>query len=173
MTLIQKQCLLAALGFYPHGEIDGIWGAKSQAACEAFQQKHPGQTLQQAVYLLPTEEDFWAGIRYWKREEFRCRCGGRYCDGFPAEPDQKLVELLDDIRHGLGAPGIPSSGLRCSRHNAASGGVSNSRHMSGKAMDFMVVGVSGTKLLERAQSDPRTNYAYLIDDGPYVHVDVN
>ena len=171
MTAMQKQCLLSALGLYPHREIDGIWGAKSKAAMGAFSEKFPGQTLPEALSSL-TEEDFWQNIRHWRREEFRCRCGGKYCDGFPAEPDETLVQLLDDIREDLGAPAIPSSGLRCSRHNAASGGVSNSRHMQGKAMDFMVLGVTAQKLLNRAQKDPRTNYAYIIDNGPYVHVDV-
>lgn len=170
MNDIQKQCLLAALGYYPHREIDGIWGSKSRSALAAFEADHPGQTLRQAVMNL--EEGFWATIQHWKREEFRCRCGGKYCSGFPAEPHRTLVELVDDIRHDLGAPGIPSSGLRCPQHNVNSGGVSNSRHLSGKALDFMVQGVSAQTLYDRARSDPRTNYCYIIDSGPYVHVDV-
>ena len=118
------------------------------------------------------EVDFWQSVRHWNREEFRCRCGGKYCDGFPAEPDETLVRLLDDVREDFGSAGIPSSGLRCQTHNANVGGVANSKHLSGKAMDFMVLGVSGQQLLNRLQSDSRTNYAYIIDDGPYVHVDV-
>lgn len=171
MTVIQKQCLLASLGFYPHREIDGIWGPKSRSAMEHFEERYPDKTLTEAVGEWK-EQDFWQSVRHWSRDEFRCRCGGKYCNGFPAEPDETLVRLLDDVREDLGAPGIPSSGIRCPQHNANVGGVANSKHLSGKAMDFMVLGISGQQLLNRLQSDPRTNYAYIIDDGPYVHVDV-
>lgn len=39
MTIKQKQCLLAYLGYYT-GEIDGLWGPKSQEATEAFQRDY-------------------------------------------------------------------------------------------------------------------------------------
>ena len=173
MTDVQKQCFLAALGFYPYREIDGIWGSKSQSAYARFQAAHPDKTLQQAAVALEAGEgDFWGKIRHWTREEFRCRCVGKHCNGFPAEPDETLVELLDDVREDLGAPAIASSGVRCAQHNANVGGVANSRHLSGRAADFMVTGVTGQELLNRVQADPRTNYAYIIDNGPYVHVDV-
>jgi len=172
VTIVQKQCLLAALGCYPHREIDGIWGPKSQAAMERFEREHPGMTLTQALSRLECTDDWWQSVRHWTREEFRCRCGGKHCDGFPAEPSRTLVELVDDIRHDLGGPGIPSSGLRCPVHNQNCGGVSNSRHLTGRALDFMVQGVSAQRLYDRARSDPRTNYTYIIGDGPYVHVDV-
>ena len=88
------------------------------------------------------------------------------------EPDQTLVELVDDIRHDFGRPGHPSSGIRCEQHNADQpNSAPNSKHKYGKALDFFIEGVSGAALLARAQADPRTNYAYIID-GQYVHVDV-
>lgn len=170
MTAVQMQCCLAALGYYPYREIDGIWGAKSKTAMESFAAAHPEETLLQAVAKL--EEDFWGSIRYWTKEEFRCRCGGKYCNGFPAEPDRTLVALLDDVRHDFDAPGIASSGLRCQQHNSNSGGVANSRHMTGKAADFMILGISGQSLYNRLKRDPRTRYCYIIGNGPYVHVDV-
>lgn len=118
---------------------------------------------------------FWDHIRYWSRDEFACRCGqyhAPYCNGFPVEPDQTLVELVDDIRHDFGRPGHPSSGIRCERHNADQpNSAKNSLHKYGKALDFFIEGVSGAQLLARAQADPRTNYAYIIE-GQYVHVDV-
>lgn len=36
MTIKQKQCLLAYLGYYI-GAIDGVWGTLSQIATKAFQ----------------------------------------------------------------------------------------------------------------------------------------
>lgn len=122
-----------------------------------------------------TTGTFWDHIRYWSRDEFRCRCGNYhtpYCNGFPVEPDQTLVELVDDIRHDFGRPGHPSSGIRCEQHNADQpNSAPNSKHKYGKALDFFIEGVSGAALLARAKADPRTNYAYIID-GQYVHVDV-
>ena len=105
-----------------------------------------------------------------------CRCWEYhepYCDGFPVEPDQTLVELVDDIRHKAGAPGHRSSGIRCRQHNADSGGVANSKHMEGKALDFWIEGMSGEQLLALVLADPRTQFAYIIIPGePYVHVEV-
>ena len=122
-----------------------------------------------------TTGTFWDHIRYWSRDEFRCRCGNYhtpYCNGFPVEPDQTLVELVDDIRHDFGRPGHPSSGIRCEQHNADQpNSAPTSKHKYGKALDFFIEGVSGAALLARAKADPRTNYAYIID-GQYVHVDV-
>ena len=173
MTAVQTQCCLAALGYYPYREIDGVWGPKSEAAAARFRQENPGKTLPEAVSRLDTPEDFWDHIRHFTREEFRCHCGGRYCDGFPAQPDENLVALLEDTREALGKPAILSSGVRCEKHNASVGGVSNSRHLTGKAADFMVVGVCASEVLSRVQADSRTRYAYIIDNGPYIHVDVH
>jgi hypothetical protein len=189
----QRQHLLAYLGYYV-GAVDGIWGSGSRAAAAAFQKDRElipdgyggpetDKALRYAVAndLMKAEpviddvetktDTFWDHIRYWSREEFRCRCGGKYCNGFPAEPNQTLVELVDDIRHKAGRPGIPSSGLRCPTWNSIQGGVANSDHCKGKALDFSIEGMSGSQLLSLAQSDPRTRYAYIIDGG-WVHVDV-
>ena len=186
MTIKQIQHLLAYLGYYT-GAVDGIWGNQSAAAATRFQQDYGGLTadgivgektreaLRKAVAegmpVQQEEDSFWDHIRYWNREEFRCRCGGKYCNGFPAEPHRILVELVDDLRAEAGKPGHASSGLRCSVWNSLQGGVENSRHMTGKALDFYIEGLPGTQLLSRAQADPRTRYAYIID-GQWVHVDV-
>ena len=199
MTIKQRQHLLAYLGYYV-GQVDGDWGSLSKTACTAFQKDREitedgyggpetDKALKYAVandlfkreVVISKEEtttedsstvgSFWDHIRYWSREEFRCRCGGKYCNGFPTEPNQTLVELVDDLRHKAGRPGIPSSGLRCKTWNALQGGVANSDHIEGKALDFSIEGMSGSQLLALAQADSRTRYAYIIDGG-WVHVDV-
>jgi len=186
MTIKQIQYLLGYLGYYV-GAVDGIWGNQSASAASRFQQDYGGlsvdgiageqtqNALKQAVADgMPEKQkeiSFWEHIRYWNREEFRCRCGGKYCDGFPAEPDRVLVELVDDLRAAAGRPAHPSSGLRCPVWNQIQGGVANSRHLTGKALDFSIEGLSGNQLLALAQADPRTRYAYVIDGG-WVHVDV-
>ena len=188
MTILQKQHLLGYMGCLAAEDVDGLWGPLSAAATKKAQGMLGieedgiwGDQTDAAVreYIFsgadleaPEETGtFWDKIRYWSREEFRCQCGGKYCDGFPAEPDQTLVELVDDLRHAAGRPGHRSSGLRCKTWNAIQGGVANSKHMSGKALDFYIEGLSGAQLLTLAQKDRRTSYAYIID-GQFVHVDV-
>ena len=195
MTIKQKQCLLCYMGTLAPEDIDGLWGGVSAAATERAQNildipadgvwgPQTDAAIREYIFsgkdIKPEETaptgDWWDGIRYWTREEFRCRCGEYhtpYCDGFPVEPDRTLVELVDDLRHHFGAPGIRSSGIRCRRHNADQpNSVPNSRHLTGKALDFMIVGVSASALLTAAQADSRCRYAYIIGNGPYVHVDV-
>lgn len=171
MTIQQKQCLLCYLGYYT-GAIDGIWGPLSQDAEEAFRQaeKLPegdvGQQLRQAVASWQ-EEDPWAGIRYFAPQEFACKCG---C-GFPASIDGRLLTAADRVRESLRTACIVSSGLRCKTHNANVGGVSNSRHLTGRAMDFCAVGKTAAQILKVANAQPEVRYAYAIDDR-YVHMDV-
>ena len=172
MTAMQTQCCLAALGYYPYREIDGVWGPKSEAAAARFRQENPGKTLPEVISGLDTPEDFWDHIRHFTREEFRCHCTGRYCDGFPAQPERKLLALADRVRGHFGSPMIVSSGVRCKTHNANVGGAAASRHMSGKAMDFTVKGKTASEVLAFVHSQKDVRYAYAID-GSYVHMDVS
>lgn len=119
-----------------------------------------------------TSGTFWDGIKYFDRSEFKCTCNGRGCNGFPVEPDENLVRVADRIRAQKNSPATVSSGVRCKlRNSELPGSVSNSRHLSGKAMDFSVRGVSGSELLALAQSQPEIRYAYIIEGG-WVHMDV-
>lgn len=176
MTAKQKQCLLCYLGHYT-GAIDGIWGAQSAAAAMEFQRSQglvptaglDEDALRSAVCREPT--DWWEEIEFFDRKEFACKCG-TYCDGYPAEMEEGLVKCADKIRCTFGRPMIVSSGLRCCRHNTNVGGVSNSRHLTGKAMDFCVPGKTAQQILEQVRQQPEIRYAYAIDKH-YVHMDVN
>jgi hypothetical protein len=193
MTAKQAQNLLQYLGFYK-GIPGGVWDPLSQQACREFQDRFGGiavdgivgpeteKALKHAVsigYLdkddEPTDpaktETFWDGIKYWTREEFRCQCGGKYCNGFPAEPAQTLVDLLDDVREHFGRPGHRSSGLRCKTWNVIQGGVGNSYHTIGKAMDFRIEGHGAAEVCAYVRTRPNCKYTYEID-GTYVHVEV-
>lgn len=199
MTVKQKQCLLTFLG-YDTGGVDGILGEKTRNAIECCQEdlgipadgvwgNMTEAAVLEAVYTYdadaPTAEESsdagdselaerFKGIRYWGPEEMECQCGGKYCNGFPALPSRILLELVDDIRHDAGRPAIRTSGLRCPTWNSIQNGVATSKHMSGKALDFYIPGMSGQQLLAKCQADPRTSYAYIINEGePYVHVDVD
>jgi len=152
MTIKERQCLLYVLDYYA-GQIDGLWGSLSAAAARRFQQaaglavtgictEETENAMRQAVCfgLEKKGGSFWDEIEFFTREEFRCQCGGNYCDGFPVEPEEKLVRTLDAIRRRLGVPvsivDAGGSGVRCPRHNAAVGGVANSEHLYGRAADL-------------------------------------
>jgi hypothetical protein len=183
MTIKERQCLLYFLGYYV-GNIDGDWGTLSKTATKAFQ-KDCGLTadgvcgtdtekaLKHAVcYGIskkqdePESGDFWDGIKYFQKSEFACRCG---CGA--SEMKEKLIKTADKVREHFGKPITVSSGRRCATHNARVGGVSNSRHLSGKAMDFCVNGVPASTVLAYVQKLHEIRYAYAID-GSFVHMDV-
>lgn len=160
MTIKQRQHLLAYLGYYV-GQVDGDWESGSRAACTAFQRDvgitpdgyggpETDKYLKKAVAndtfkTEPVEEEtetgtFWDDSEFFDREEFRCQCGGKYCNGFPVEPEEDLVRVCNEIRRRLGVPvsivDSGGSGVRCPRHNAAVGGVGNSNHLYGRAADL-------------------------------------
>ncbi len=142
MTNRQKQNLLQYLGYYLSVP-DGIWGEKSKAATKAFQAGwglpasgvFDGQTEEKIRQVIgegrePEPPGWWREIPHFRREEFRCPCGA--CGGFPAEPEEALVRLAEQVRGAFDAPALVSSGVRCPAHNAAVGGVKNSRHLLGR-----------------------------------------
>lgn len=184
MTSAQKQHLLGYLGYYT-GDVDGIWGPKSRQAALEFQKEHDlradagfGEESQAKIRQVigAGEEnlhtDFWKEILWFDREEFRCTCGGRGCDGFPAEPRERLVRNAELARIHFGRPAYVSSGVRCGlRNSELPGSAKNSLHLRGKAMDFAVSGVSAEQLLAYVRTLPQVDEAYAIDRN-YVHMGV-
>lgn len=191
MTVKQKQHLLAYLGYYV-GEIDGIWGTLSKTAMEAFKadfkgldtpnipENAPEKALKHAVAydLFKTEPEkdetgtFWDEIEYFDRSEFKCKCGGKYCNGYPSEPDKRMVRIADQLRKNLGVPITIISGLRCKTWNAIQGGVSNSQHMYGEAADIYASGVSQSRVEAELDKIGGVRYHYPIKDSSNVHFDV-
>ena len=203
MTTKQKQALLAYLSYYD-GPLDGIWGEKSQQATIDFQRAYMAQEDVDGVFGAATEKrileviatgeapvvannattthaDWWKDIRYFRREEFRCPCGR--CGGFPVEPREAIVRAVDDLRAALGVPVIivppdghsGGSGVRCQAYNdSLPGSVPNSRHVKGKAVDFIARGKSDAEIetyLEKIKSAGVIRYWYRISAGAY-HMDV-
>ena len=196
MTIKQRQHLLAYLGYYV-GNVDGDWGTLSKTACTAFQQDFGGITvdghggketdkaLKHAVAYdmfkvdkdtdVPTKEatgTFWDDIEFFDREEFRCKCGGKYCNGFPAEPKEQLVRIADHLRKNLGVPITIVSGLRCPDWNRIQGGVDNSQHMFGEAADVYAAGKSQLRVETELDAIGGVRYHYPIDGSSNVHFDI-
>jgi len=168
MEAWRKQCLLAYCGYYPYKDIDDDWGDQSRQATEAFQGAYEikvdgvfgNGTLSRILEVIYNREEptapaapdipvgdkkeptgtFWDDSEFFDREEFRCQCKGKYCDGFPEEPEEELVRVCNEIRRRLGVPveivTAGGSGVRCLVHNANVGGVANSNHLYGKAADL-------------------------------------
>ena len=164
MTTKQKQLILCCFDLLETEDVDGIWGKQSQEATRklqnglgitedgdfgdgtmkaAFEAMAIGQTISKeetAVEDSLATGTFWDEIEFFTREEFRCQCGGKYCNGFHVEPQEKMVRTVDEIRRRLGVPvsivDSGGSGVRCPQHNANVGGVANSLHLTGNAADL-------------------------------------
>lgn len=186
MTIKQKLCLLTYLGYYV-GEINDKWTQDAKIATTAFQKDFGGigvdgifgaetekATKHAVAYGMPVKKenkDWWKDIRFFTKAEFKCKCGGKHCNGYPAEMQEKVVRIADNARAYFNAPATVVSGLRCKTHNANEGGVANSRHMSGKAIDLRIKGVSADTLLAYIQKQPGVRYAYKINS-TNVHFDI-
>lgn len=196
MTVRQIQNLLQYLGYYT-ADVDGIFGRITRQAITDFQRAFGGlrttgepdeatqKALRHAVSYGISVKDatdknvgdnhagtFWDEIEFFDREEFRCKCGGKYCNGYPAEPDERMVRIVDQLRKNLGVPITIVSGLRCKKWNAIQGGVSNSQHMYGEAADIYARGVSQTRVEAELDKIGGVRYHYAIKNSSNVHFDV-
>ena len=199
MTTKQRQHLLAYLGYYV-GNVNGVWETLSKTACQAFQKDFQGikvdgyggpetdKALRHAVacdmFRVADATDnpvgdkkeptgiFWDEIEFFDRDEFKCKCGGKYCNGFPAEPKEQLVRIADQLRKNLGVPITVVSGLRCKTWNAIQGGVTNSQHMYGEAADIYARGVSQSRVEQELDKIGGVRYHYAITGSSNVHFDV-
>ena len=192
MTTLQIQSLLTYLGYDP-GEVDGLPGINTRRAVLEFQRAEgltadgsPGPLTQAALLDAvaagryrqtqtsggQTVPEWWKDIRYFQRTEAGIACPCGRCGGFPAEPAERLMRLADKVREAAGAPMNPSSTVRCQAHNdELRGSVKNSRHVSGRAMDFRIRGWGSERTLALVRKQPEVRYAYAIDES-YVHMDV-
>ena len=75
-------------------------------------------------------------MKYFIMNEFECHCGCRMPDSAKANIVALVEQVLDPAREGYGKPVCVNSGYRCSKHNAAVGGVVGSQHMRGEAADI-------------------------------------
>lgn len=192
MTTLQIQALLTYLGYDP-GEVDGIPGRNTRRAVLAFQAAEglaqdgsPGPITQVALLdavaagrfraedaQTPEETTgtFWDHIRYFTRVEFKCKCGGKFCNGYPAEMQEAVVKIADAARDHFGKPAHVVSGLRCEKWNAHEGGVANSQHMYGEAIDLRIDGVSSKELRQFVSTQPGHRWSYCINS-TNVHFDI-
>jgi len=127
--------------------IDGI---------ESFTHFEPVKSVEQLpITPAPVETSIFG--KYFSKEEFMDDCGfpnhnGYYienpCDGYPptqygkeANLNPRFYEVLNAFRERLGTAVVINCGVRCHSDNEAVGGVWNSCHLIGDAVDLYVVGM--------------------------------
>lgn len=157
MTNERKQRILCLITddqgeYYYNGPLDGIWGPESQNAADRFLRDFTGETAEEK----PATGTFWDEIEFFTREEFRCQCGGRYCNGFHVEPEEMMVRICDEIRRRAGVTILirdaGGSGLRCPQYNASiPGAAANSEHTHGRAADLHPRGKTPAQLYAIAE----------------------
>lgn len=74
---------------------------------------------------------------HFRREEFACACG---CGFGMTEMSEFLIAVLENLRAKIGRPITINSGGRCVYHNHQVGGVPNSAHTRGTAVDIACYG---------------------------------
>ena len=106
----------------------------------------------------------------FKAYEFDCK--GANCCG-STMIDSKLVEYLQQIREHFGKPVILNSAYRCSIHNRAVGGTSNSYHAKGQAADIRIAGAAPSEIAKYAESIGIKGIGLYetAKDGYFVHID--
>ena len=192
----QKQQFLCFFGCLKEPQIDGIWGKQSKEATVKLQRKLGikddglfGSGTEDAcfeallseeslpdiegVIIIPPTGDFWDEIEFFDKEEMRCKCGGRYCDGYPHEIQPLLMQILDRARRWSGHPIVIISGLRCYDWNRIQGGVDNSQHKYGEAVDVYFYGKTPAEALAWLQSQSDVRYAYQISGCSNIHFDIH
>ena len=191
----QKQQFLCFFDCLEESQIDGIWGKQSKEATIKLQRKLDieddgffGAGTEEACFeallsgeslpdvkgvIIPPAGDFWDEIEFFDKEEMRCKCGGKYCDGYPHEIQPLLMQILDRARKWSGHPIVIISGLRCDDWNRIQGGVHNSQHKYGEAVDVYFYGKTPAEALAWLHSQPDVRYAYQISGCNNIHFDIN
>lgn len=167
-----RQRVLKNLGFYK-GEINGKWDTATKAAVKKFQETYMpkkywdgGKYTEEVNKWIVSANRVKKSAPHFKLEEFKCKCGGKYCSGLPAYLNEQLLKNLEKIRTTYNKPITVTCGERCHKYNLSkNGSIANSKHQYGKAVDFYVPGVTDTvegrkKLMQKIKKMPKFNYTY-------------
>jgi hypothetical protein len=143
LSVKERQRELKIIGLYK-GKIDGIEGTLTKKAYKDLQDKYffrkedkdgiygnNTDILLQSVYNVKISCTNFDILK----DKMYCRCKGKYCTGYPAIINLDLLRNLQSIRNKFGRTTVTSL-LRCKKWNQLQGGVSTSKHLKGKAVDF-------------------------------------
>lgn len=121
----------------------------------------------------PLTADNCKEFKNFKYSEFKCKCKGKYCNGYPVPFSYDLAKNLQTIRSHFGKALNITSPLRCETWNSKQGGVKNSKHKKGWACDFYIKGVSYNTLAKYVKTLPYFNYCYRVKKNQdVIHYDI-
>lgn len=169
LSVKERQEKLKYLGFYK-GAIDGVEGVKTKRAYKDLQDTYFFRAKDKdGKYGTNTEKLLISAFNVkkytknfdLKKDKLYCRCKGKYCSGYPAIIQVDLLKNLQSIRNKYGSTTVTSM-LRCKKWNKESGGTTNSRHLSGKAVDF-----KNLKSLTLAKRKLQINYWLTLPESRY------
>lgn len=114
-------------------------------------------------------------MSFFMLQEFACRCKNRHCEGKVNRVNPLLIQALNRVREEFGEPIVVTSGYRCSSHNKAVGGASNSQHLTGRAADISPLNKTPEKVKRLLELCYAEKGFTAVGDGSvslFVHVDV-
>lgn len=130
---------------------DGIAGAKTRTAISGAQSAGTAtsyaRTASNVVTYSLSQHGNTKLTNNFTVAEFRCKDGSN-----TVKIDTKLAALLQEIRNYFGKPVKIVSGYRTASYNKQVGGASSSLHVSGKAADISIAGVTPLQIARYAQS---------------------
>lgn len=103
-------------------------------------------------------------MKYFKPSEFVCRCCGK------GKLQESTLEKLDKAREVAGTPFYINSGFRCEAHNRSVGGVKESSHTRGYAVDIRINVDTSAQIIEALKESGfnrigvASNFVHVDDD---------
>ena len=144
--------------------VDGVAGPTTVRAIKRYQQEQGikvtgtiNMETYKSLFVRVVNKNNYLS-EHFKKEEFRCGCRGKWCNGYNGRKVSKeLLDVLEAIRYKFGKPVLITSGIRCQKYNdSLKGSIKNSVHRTGGAADIYIAGVTDTAAGRRKVRD----YAY-------------
>ena len=101
--------------------------------------------------------------------EFKCRCDYERCHYTLI--DGRLVFAWNQLRNEFAAPLRINSGFRCQWHNLDVGGIDDSRHTVGSALDISSKALPAEKKI-RLLRIAKKYFPFVIEYPEFIHVDM-
>lgn len=155
--------------------VDGYCGTNTQNAILKFQKDY---LLASDNICGPTTRAYinaWSYAKNFELSEFKCP---KHCGGYPVNINPSLLIVCQDIRNKFGNSFNITSGIRCKTfNNGLDGSTTNSKHMSGEAVDFYITGIDKSKVLaycKQLVKQGKLKYTYTNDTnmGRAVHINL-
>jgi len=105
-------------------------------------------------------------MKYFNPSEFSCQCG---CGGGFSDMDSEFLSMLDHARELADVPFRLSSAYRCEKHNENVGGVEDSAHTKGRAVD--IIARSGFEKWRVVRGLQRAGFKRIGVSNKFIHAD--